>query len=158
MKQKQIKTVKTNNKKIIAELVLIPLCFMYLMYTLLENHPKASFIICSIMIIITCLELALKYLKEVYIYKHKYNLLKIIFGIFNIVLIIVSCLNFIYDIKIIYYVHIIMTIILLMFLLVVVIQKLIYIGKNKGTLYKNAITVFLSLISFTTIFTTLILS
>lgn len=109
--------VKNTNKKIVAEIILIPFCFLYLFYVILGNHPKISFIFCSCLVIITCLEFAIKYFKEVYIYENKYNVLKVIFGIFNVLLIIITGLNLIYDIKIISVLFIIMTIILLMYLL-----------------------------------------
>ncbi len=148
---------KINNKKIIFEIILIPCCFLYLLNTILHNHPKISFIICSCLIIITSLEFTIKYFKEVYIYEHKYNYLKIIFGIFNILFIGVTGLNLIYNLKILNILFIIFTIILLLFLLGFVIKKLVNIWNNKGFLYKNSFGAFLALIAFVTILITLII-
>ena len=100
--KKDKKEIKQNNSKIIAEIILIPFCFLYLFYTLFLSNPKASFIVCNLLVVITCLEFAIKYLKEVYIYENKYNPLKIVFGIFNIILIIVAGLNITYNIKILF--------------------------------------------------------
>ncbi|MGM9879637.1 MAG: hypothetical protein ACI31R_06435 [Bacilli bacterium] len=151
------KEVKKNNSKIIFEIILIPLCFLYLFYTILNNHPKASFVVCSLIVIITCLEFAIKYLKEVYVYENKYNLLKLIFGIFSIILIIISGLNLVYSIKFLFILFIVMTFILLIFLLGFAIKNIIDINKNKGVLYKKAFSAFLSLIAFMTIFITLLI-
>ena len=96
--KKEVKEQK-NIKKIVIEMILIPLCTLYLCYEVLNNHPKTSFIILIIFTIITSLELAIKYLKQVYIYENKYNPLRVIFGIFNIVLIIISGLTLIYKTK-----------------------------------------------------------
>lgn len=155
--KKDKKEVKQNNSKIIAEIILIPFCFLYLFYTLFLNHPKASLIICSLVVVITCLEFAIKYLKEVYIYENKYNPLKIVFGIFNIVLIIISGLNIIYNIKYLFIIFVIMTIILLLFLLCFAIKNILDIKKNSGVLYKKAFSAFLSLIAFQTILITLLI-
>ena len=155
--KKDKKEIKQNNSKIIAEIILIPFCFLYLFYTLFLNHPKASFIVCNLLVVITCLEFAIKYLKEVYIYENKYNPLKIVFGIFNIILIIVAGLNIIYNIKILFILFVIMSFILLLFLLCFAIKNIIDINKNNGTLYKKAFSAFLSLIAFMTIFITLLI-
>lgn len=151
------KEVKRNNSKIIFEIILVPLCFLYLFYTIFESHPKASFIFCLIITMITSLEFAIKYLKEVYIYENKYNPLKIIFGIFNIILIIVAGLNFVYNINFILILFYIMTSILLIFILWFVSRKLIFISKNKGVLYKNAFSALFSLTAFMTILITFII-
>ena len=43
-----------DTKKIVIEIILIPLCILYLYYMLLYNHPKISAILLYIMITITC--------------------------------------------------------------------------------------------------------
>lgn len=151
--------MKNNNiKKIVFEIILIPLCMLYLLYTLLENNPKISLMVCMIIIIITSLELSIKYSKEVYEFKNKYNILKTIFSIFNIMLIIVTGLTFLYKYMFLKIAFIIMTIILLIFLLIYSVKNIISILKEKGTLYKKALASFLGLMSFVSILITLIIS
>lgn len=152
------KEEKNNNAKIIFEIILIPLCFLYLFYTLFINHPKVSFVICLCITIITSIEFAIKYLKEVYIYENKYNPLKVIFGIFNILLIIIAGLNIIYNIKVILILFYVMISILLLYLLYFFIRNLIDVVKGKGVLYKKAFASLLSLTSFVTILITLIIA
>ena len=154
MKKKE----KNNNAKIVFEIILIPLCFLYLFYTLFINHPKVSFVICLCITIITSIEFAIKYLKEVYIYENKYNPLKVIFGIFNILLIIIAGLNIIYNIKVILILFYVMISILLLYLLYFFIRNLIDVVKGKGVLYKKAFASLLSLTSFVTILITLIIA
>lgn len=154
MKKKE----KNNNAKIVFEIILIPLCFLYLFYTLFINHPKVSFVICLCITIITSLEFAIKYLKEVYIYENKYNPLKVIFGIFNILLIIIAGLNIIYNIKVILILFYVMISILLLYLLYFFIRNLIDVVKGKGVLYKKAFASLLSFTSFVTILITLIIA
>lgn len=155
--KKEVKEQK-NIKKIVIEMILIPLCTLYLCYTILNNHPKTSFIILIIFTIITSLELAIKYLKQVYIYENKYNPLRVIFGIFNIVLIIISGLTLIYKTKLLTIIFLIMIIILLGFLLITSIINIKDIIKQKGTLYKKAFSAFLKLNAFVIILMSLILT
>ena len=61
------------NKKIILETIIIPLCVLYLAYTLLNNHITLTKVISYITLFITSLELSIKNLKEVYVYEYKYN-------------------------------------------------------------------------------------
>ena len=154
MKKKE----KNNNAKIVFEIILIPLCFLYLFYTLFINHPKVSFVICLCITIITSIEFAIKYLKEVYIYENKYNPLKVIFGIFNILLIIIAGLNIIYNIKVILILFYVMISILLLYLLYFFIRNLIDVVKGKGVLYKKAFASLLIFTSFVTILITLIIA
>lgn len=158
MKKNSSNKKNINNNKIIIEVILIPFCFMYLFFNILNNHSKVSLIIGSIVLIITSLELAIKYLKEVYVYEHKYNPIKVIYGIFNIVLIIVTGLNIIYNVKLISILYLIMSIILLMSLLFLSIKNLIDIKNNKGILYKKAFSSFFYLISFMIILSSLVIS
>ena len=155
--KKEIKKQK-NIKKIVIEMILIPLCTLYLCYTILNNHPKTSFIILIIFTIITSLELAIKYLKQVYIYENKYNPLRVIFGIFNIVLIIISGLTLIYKTKLLTIILLIMIIILLGFLIITSIINIKDIIKQKGILYKKAFSAFLKLNAFVIILMSLILT
>lgn len=155
MKKDIVKNKKTNNKKIILEIVLIPLCVFYLIYTLLQNHPKISFIICSILVVITCIVFTVKYLKEVYIYKYKYNWFKVLISIFSIILIIVTLINLFYKLEILF---VIMTGLLLCFLLAFSTQKIIFILKKEKNLSQNIIHSFLSLVSFMIIFSTFLIN
>lgn len=142
------KLEKSQKQKIIIEIILIPLCFLYLSYTLLNNHPKASLITCSILVIITSILFAIKYFREVYIYKHKYNFFKILYAIFSTILIINTILNLLIKNEYLFIIFLIQTIILLGYLLFFSTKKLLNIKKDKGYISKNAFPAFLSLVSF----------
>ena len=137
-----------NKKKIILELVFIPLCIMYLYYVLINNHLKINLYLVSIIILITCVEFLIKYIYEVYVYENKYNFLKVLFIIFCFCLIIVDILNLFIKLKLIKVLFLIFIIILLIYLIYFVINCLIRIYKNKGILWKNAFASFFSFISF----------
>ncbi len=149
---------KKNMKRIVAWLILIPLCMLYLLYTLLNGHSKMSFVVLVIFIFITCLELVIKYFKEVYIFENKYNVLKVLFGIFNICLMIVCFLNIVYSFKIISILFLAMSIFLLCFLMGYAIFNIIYMFKNKGVFYRRAFSSFISLNDFVIILIALIFS
>lgn len=145
-------------KKIISWMVLIPLCVLYLLYTLLSGHSKISFVVLVVFVFITCLEFAIKYFKEVYIFESKYNVLKVIFGIFSICLIIISFLNIIYSFEIISIMFYVMCIIMLCFLIGFSVYNMICVFKNKGVFYKRVFSVFLCINDFVIILCTLLFS
>lgn len=148
---------KDNNIKLVIEVYLVPICFIYLLYMFLNNHSKTSLIICSITILFTSLEFMIKYLKEVYVYEHKYNFLKLSFGIFNILFVIITGLNIFYKLYIIKLLFIIDIIILLLFLLgfsIINIKKYLKDNKKVAFIVKS----FFSFLSFCTILITFIIS
>ncbi len=147
-----------NIKKIVLEMILIPLCIIYLLYTLLLDNNKISEILCIMFTIITSLVFIIKYIKEVYIYENKYNVFKIIFSIYSIILVIISILTLILNINVLNLVFIIMIIILLIYLCLYIIKHIMDIHKNKGMFYKKIFSIFLSINSFVIILITLILS
>lgn len=136
------------NKKMVLEIILIPLCLAYIIFIVLENHSTVSNVIGLITLYITALEFSIKYFKEVYIYENKYNYLKIIFGIFNIVLLLITTLNLIYKNNIINIIYLVSTIILLIYLLVFGSFKLKNVIKDKKPLAKHVLNSFLSYIAF----------
>ena len=137
-----------NKKKIVIEVILIPICIMYLYYEVLHNHPKVSLGIATAVIILTSIEFIVKYIKEVYVYKSKNNLLKILYVIFSFILIILSIISLFLKYKLIKIAYFISLIILLVFLLYFITKNIVRIIKEKGTLYKNTFAAFFSLISF----------
>ena len=142
------KISSANIKKIVAEIILIPLCVLYLYYTLLFNSISINKFILHTVVFITCIQFAIRYIREVYIYESKNNPLKIIFIIFNIILGIISMLNLSLKVRIIKIIFIVLVIIMLCYLLYNAITKIINIIKNKGVLYKNTFSSFASLIAF----------
>ena len=142
------KVSPANIKKIVGEIILIPLCILYLYYTLLFNAITINKFILHAIIFITCVQFIIKYIHEVYVYESKTNPLKIVFIIFNILLSIACMLNIILKVKVIRIVFIVLVIIMLCYLLYNAITKIINIIKSKGILYKNAFSSFLSLIAF----------
>ena len=145
------------NKKMLLETIIIPLCVLYLVYTLLNNHEIASKVICYITIFITSLEFIIKNFKEVYIYEHKYNAFKIVFGIFNVILLFLMVLNIFYKINIVNILLNIGIILLLIYLLIYSIKNIIKIAKNDKKIYWCVIRAFLSLVSFSIIMPTFII-
>lgn len=145
------------NKKILIEIVLIPLCVLYLIFTLLKNHELLSEILCYITVFITSLEFIIKNFKEVYIYHHKYNYLKIIFAIFNIILLFFMCLTIFYNNLIINNIFIFLVSILLINLLIYTIINIIKISKNDKKISIYIIRSFLSFLSFCLILPSLII-
>jgi len=146
-----------NIKKIVAEIIIIPLCILYLYYEFFYNHVQVSNVFLYLLLLFTCVEFIVKYIKEVYIYKSKYNLLKIFFVIYNFLLIIFGVLSIFLKIRVISLVFIILVIGLLCYLLYYAIRHITNIINNKGTLYNNAVSSFLPLIAFCTILMGLII-
>lgn len=144
------------NKKMVLEIILIPLCLAYILYMVLQNYQTTSHVIGLIILFITSLEFIIKYFKEVYIYTNKYNYLKIIFGIFNIVLLLITTLNLIYN-NILNIIFMIGTIILLIYLLVFGTIKLKKVLKDEKPLSKNVLSSFLSYIALAIILICLII-
>lgn len=140
--------MKTDNKKIVLEIILIPLCILYLYYVLLYNHPKISNILLYLTITITCVSFIVKYIKEVYVYENKYNILKIIFTIISILLIIVMLLNYYLKYKVVNYLFIILVILLLIYLLIYSIINIKGIIRSKDNLLEKTINSFFPSISF----------
>ena len=142
------KVAKQNNKKIVMEIILIPLCTLYLYYTLLYNHPKISIVFLYITTLIASIELIVKYVKELYVYENKYNFLRLIFVIFSFLLIITMILNIFLKYKIIKQILIIFLTILLIYLLLFAIKNVTNIIKDKGRLLTNSAASFFSFIAF----------
>ncbi len=141
------------NKKILLEIIIIPLCIAYLLYYPLRNYDKASFIISSIFILLTCLVFLVKYGKEVYIYEHKYNYLKIISIVFNSILIVLTVLGFFLKIKIIKILFLVFACILLLLLLGYAIVNIKPIITKEKNISQNILNAFLSLASVAIILT-----
>ena len=145
------------NKKMVIEIIVIPIALAYILYITLNSSPKISLIIGLTVLFITSLEFIIKYFKEVYIYEHKYNYLKVIFGLFNIILLLTTLLNLIYNNNVLNIVSTSSIIILLIFLLIFGSIKLKNIAKDKKPVYKNVISSFLSYIAFVIILICLII-
>ena len=145
------------NKKMLIETIIIPLCVLYLLFTLLNNYEVLSEIICYIAICITSIVCLVKYINEVYIYEHKYNYLKIIFIIVNLLLLISLVLTIFITNKMLNIIFLVLTAILLLYLLIFGIVNIIIITKNNEKLYQSIIRSFFSLLSFSIIFPSLII-
>ena len=88
-----------NNKKIVCEIILIPVCILYLILSFLKSGLAAG-IILTAFAIITAIWLVPKYIDELYVYKSKNNFLKLIFVTGNILLAVSLILNLIFKIKV----------------------------------------------------------
>lgn len=155
---KDKKDIKPNNKKIVFEVIIIPICILYLYYMAFNNHPKISLTISTIITIITCIEIIALYIHDVYIYENKYNFLRIIITILSFLLIIFTVINLFIKASIIKTIYLVLLIIFLIHLLYFVIKNLIKICKGKGILYKNTFASFFGLISFVIILINIIIS
>lgn len=140
MKEKNI-----NNNKIIIEIIIIPLCISYLFYLLLGNFNN-TLLISIIILSIMNLELLIKNIKEVSIYKDKNNKYKILFIIYNIISLFISFMTIYKEINKIYF--IITLSISIIYFLINGILTLIKISKTKDKLYKLTKKALLSLFSF----------
>lgn len=145
------------NKKMLIETIIIPLCVLYLLFTLLNNHETISQIVCYSVVCITSIVCLVKYINEVYIYEHKYNYLKIIFIIINILLLISLVLTIFVANEILSIIFIVLVGIELLYLLIFGILNIIIITKNNEKLYQSIIRAFFSLLSFSIIFPSLII-
>lgn len=145
------------NKKIILETIIIPLCVLYLAYTLLNNHITLTKVISYITLFITSLELSIKNLKEVYVYEYKYNYLKTVLGIFNIILILIMGLNIVYKNSILNATLLIGIAVLIIYQISYAVANIIKISKNEKEVYKYVLRAFLSLISSAVLLGTLII-
>ena len=150
--------VKQNNKKIILETIIIPLCILYLYYMAFNNHPKTSLVISSIVTIITCIEFIVLYIHEVYVYENQYNFLKVLVTVLSILLIIFTGINLFIKLNIIKIIYLVLILLFLIHLLYFVIKSIIKIIKEKGVLYKNVFAAFFGLISFVIILVSTIIS
>ncbi len=147
-----------NNKKILLEIIVIPLCISYLIFRLLGNYNMACYVICNIFCILSALVFGIKYIREVYIYENKYNILKILFSIYSVLLIVILVINMFLNINIIDILYIIIISGFLLYLLSYSIFYIIKIIKNKGKLYQNIINSFLSFCSFAIIISTFVIN
>jgi len=84
--------MKNKNTKIILEIVLICTCIGYLLIKFLNKFENAATFILPITMFFTALEFFIKYVKEVYIYKNKHNVLKASFSIYSIYIMFLSFL------------------------------------------------------------------
>lgn len=144
------------NKKILLELLLVPVCLGYLFHMLLSNNQKISYILLIVMLLLTTFTLILKYGNEVYVYESKYNIYKIILIIFSVILFLISLLSIFLMGKFVRLFLIITTIILLLYLFYCAVRGIINIIKNGNYLYRYIIRVFFSSISFALILEALI--
>ena len=122
---KSKKEVKPNNKKIVFETILVPLCIFYLYYMAFHNRTKASYIISSIVTIMTCIEFLVLYIKEVYVFESKSNVFKVLIIILNFILIGLIIASFFT--KKVEFILLIVTIIFLIFMLYFIIKNIIRI-------------------------------
>lgn len=84
--------MKNKNTKIILEMLLICICIGYLLIKFFNRFENAVNFILPITMFFTALEFFIKYVKEVYVYKNKYNILKISFSIYSIYIMFLSFL------------------------------------------------------------------
>lgn len=133
------------NKKIILEIIIIPLFISYLFYQLLDTMNDIK--ILSIIILCLCnLELFIKYIKEVKIYKDKKNIYKVIFIVFNFINLFISFLTIYKNINILYF--IICLSITMVYFLISGIQNIIKISKIDNKLYSYTKKSLISLLMF----------
>ncbi len=141
------------NKKIILEILVIPLLLGYLFYQLLGVFNNIK-LVSVIVLCIFNIELLTKYIREVNIYKSKYNIYKVLFIIFNIISLFVSFVTIYKKLYILYF--IICSIITLVYFLVRGVLNIIKISKSNNKLYGFTKVALLSFFAFFIIFACLI--
>ncbi len=148
MTKKSVNKKDIDIKKIVFEIIAIPLCLMYLYYVLLGNHPKMNIAVLYVVTLITCGEFFFKYVQEVYIYESKNNLLKVLVIILCILLILALVTYIFIRTE---FVRISLLILLLFmsgYLLYFAVKNIISIIKDKNNFAKYVIPAYLSLASF----------
>lgn len=148
MTKKSVNKKDVDIKKIIFEIVAIPLCIMYLYYVLLWNEPKISIAVLYIITLITCGEFVAKYFNEVYIYESKSNLLKILIIILSIVLIILLVIYIFIRTSIVKIILLVSLLLMCFYLLYFAISNIKNIIKDTKNYSKYVIASYLSLFSF----------
>lgn len=133
------------NKKIILEIIIIPLFISYLFYQLLDTMNDIK-ILCIIILCLCNLELFIKYIKEVKIYKDKKNIYKVMFIVFNFISLFISFLTIYKNINILYF--IICLSITMVYFLISGIQNIIKISKIDNKLYSYTKKSLISLLMF----------
>lgn len=145
-----------NNKKIVAEIILIPLCIFYIIFMFLKSDTIA-YILFTVFSLIGVLWFAPKYLKEVYVYESKNNFLKIFISISYILLGILSILNLFMKFKIIKILLLVFSCIVFIHLLYFSIKNIKEIIKLKKEFGMNIIYSFISFLIFTVMLSSLII-
>ncbi len=119
------------NKKLALELIIVPICFAYLLLNYLNNKILAL-VLFTIVSIILSVWFVPKYIDEIYVYKSRKNPLKLGIIITNIILLVLAILNFIFKAKIFKILLIIFTVLVSISLLVLFIKNIKELtSKNK---------------------------
>ena len=144
------------NKKVLGEIIIIPLCISYLILMFLKNS-LASGIIGVIFIFFTAVWFSPKYLNEVYIYKSKTNPLKILVAVSDILLFIFGILMLIFKTKVLKIIFLILLVICLLHLLYYFIKNIKEVTKKEKDFGVDILYSFFSLLLFTIILSTFII-
>lgn len=150
MAKKKQKTNEVDRKKLLFEIIAVPLCIFYLYYTYISSNKELNTILLYIVIIITSIEFNAKYIKELYIYENKYNFLRIIYTVFSLILLVSIALNIFVKTKLTRIIFVVLAIVLITYLLIYAIFNIKKLLKKEGEFSKTVLASFLSLASFFT--------
>lgn len=150
MAKKKQKTNEVDRKKLLFEIIAVPLCIFYLYYTYISSNKELNTILLYIVIIVTSIEFNAKYIKELYIYENKYNFLRIIYTVFSLILLVSIALNIFVKTKLTRIIFVVLAIVLITYLLIYAIFNIKKLLKKEGEFSKTVLASFLSLASFFT--------
>lgn len=145
-----------NNKKLVFEIIIIPICILYLILTFLKS-TLVSGILLAVFSVVTAIWFVPKYIDEIYVYKSKNNFLKLIYIIGNILLASSSILYFILKLKIFKILIIISTLLVALELLHFGIKNLKEVINKKKENGINILHSFFSFMLFAIILGTIII-
>lgn len=144
------------NKKILAEIIVIPLCVLYLIFTLLKSSLAAG-IIGLVFVLFTAIWFSPKYIDEVYVYKNKKNLLKLLVAISDILLFVFGILMLIFKLKVYKVIFLIFLVICLLHLVYFFIKNIKEVIKKEKEIGINILYSFFSLLLFVIILSTFVI-
>ena len=145
-----------NNKKIVAEIILVPVCIVWLLFMVLKSSLAAG-IIFAVFALITAVWFSPKYFNDVYVYKSKGNIFKLIVAIVDILLFIVSILTLILKLKVLKIVLVVLAVISFIHLVYFFVKNLKEIMNKKKDFNINILYSFFSFLLFLILAFTLII-
>lgn len=144
------------NKKLAIELIIVPVCFSYLILNYLNNK-----ILALVLFTFTSLILSIwfvpKYIDEIYVYESRKNPLKIVLIISNILLLVLSIINFIYKTKLVKVLLILVTIIVSLFLIKLFVKNIKELIRKDKDFSINILHGFFCFLFLLTLISTLII-
>ena len=145
-----------NKKKMVAEVIVIPLCIVWLLFVLLKSSV-AALIIFILFSIVAAVWFSPKYFSEVYTYENKNNFWKLSIAIVDILLVIVAIVNLFLKLKALKIALIVLAILSFIHLVYFFVNNLKIIIKSKKDYGINVLYAFGSFLIFAIMVSTIII-